>query len=85
MELFQILKRHIGQPALNFQKCYERDQNIRAERPGSYNRAGGRGADKFNSRTFAVICFSRLFVTIYYKKWTDLLRSLLRIFTEWIV
>ena len=30
MELFQIIKRDIRQPVLNVQKCYERDQNIRA-------------------------------------------------------
>ena len=30
MELFQVIKRYIRQPVLNFQKCYERDQNMRA-------------------------------------------------------
>ena len=29
IELFQIIKRHIRQSGLNFQKCYERDQNMR--------------------------------------------------------
>ena len=29
IELFQIMKRHIRQSGLNFQKCYERDQNMR--------------------------------------------------------
>ena len=67
------------------QKCHSRQNNMRAEGwgPGSYNRAGGRGPNKSNSRTFVVICFSRLYVTVYYKKWTDLLRSLLWIFTEY--
>ena len=31
MELFQVIKRYIRQSGLNFQKCYERDQNMRAE------------------------------------------------------
>ena len=36
MELFQVLKRYIRQSGLNFQKCYERDQNMRARgRPGA--------------------------------------------------
>ena len=42
MELFQIIKKYIRQSALNFQKRYERDQNIMARGQGLYNRAGGR-------------------------------------------
>ena len=34
MKLLQVIKRYIRQSGLNFQKCYERDQNMRA---------GGRG------------------------------------------
>ena len=34
------------------------------------------------SQTFAVICFSRLCVTVYCKKWADLLKSSLWIFTK---
>ena len=58
MELFQVIKRYIRQSSLNFQKCYERDQNMRAggrgqgpgaEGRGLYNRAWGRGPDKSNS------------------------------------
>ena len=30
MELFQIIKRYIREHVLNFKKCYERDQNMRA-------------------------------------------------------
>ena len=30
-ELFQIIKRYFRQSAFNFQKCYELDQNMRAE------------------------------------------------------
>ena len=48
-ELFQIIKRCIWQSALNFQKCYERDQNMVARSQGVYNRAGGRGPNKSNS------------------------------------
>ena len=36
MELFQVIKKYIRQSDLNFQKCYELDQNIRA---------GGQGPD----------------------------------------
>ena len=49
MELFQVIKRYIRQSGLNFQKWYERDQNMGAGARGPYNRAGGRGPDKSNS------------------------------------
>ena len=50
MELFQVIKRYIRQSGLNFQKCCERDQNMRAGGRGPYNRAGGRRSDKSNSQ-----------------------------------
>ena len=34
------------------------------------------------NRSFSVICFLRLYVTVYCKKWTALLKSLLRLFTK---
>ena len=47
MELFQATKSYVRQSGLNFQKYYERDQNMRkgagAEERGPYNR-GGTGA-----------------------------------------
>ena len=48
MELFQVIKRCIKQSGLNFQKCYERDQNMRAGGRGPYNRTGVQGPDKSN-------------------------------------
>ena len=70
MELFQIVKRYIKHPVLNFQECYE-NLGSRAKGPGPYKRvgAGGWGPDKSKCRAFAVICFSLLYVTVYYKKW----------------
>ena len=34
IELFQIITRHIRQSGLNFQKCYERDHDMRTEDRG---------------------------------------------------
>ena len=49
MELFQIAKKYIRQPVLYFQKCFERNQNIRAQCRGSHNMTGGRDSGKSNS------------------------------------
>ena len=50
MKLLQVIKRHIRQSGLNFQKCYERDQKMRGRGRKWYNGSGVRRPDKSNSR-----------------------------------
>ena len=61
MELFQVIKRYIKQSGLNFQKCYERDQNKRAGGREPHNRFGSRGLDK------SISIFSFYFVNYFFQ------------------
>ena len=65
-KLFQVIKRCIRQSSFNFQKCYERDQNMRP---------GGRGPNKSNSPTFKLLnCLDRIFLMSYKKYLNDKLK-----------
>ena len=61
MELFQVIKRYIKQSGLNFQKCYERDQNKRAGGREPHNRSGSRGLDK------SISIFSFYFLNYFFQ------------------